>query len=40
MKNKNIHSELKKAMQETWDHVDLDKETVEQFEIPVPELSF
>ena len=40
MENKNIHSQLKTAMQEAWEHVDLDKETVEQFEIPEPDLSF
>ena len=40
MENKNIHSQLKTAMQEAWEHVDLDKETVEQFAIPEPDLSF
>ena len=40
MENKNIHNQFKKVMQEAWEHVDLDKETVEQFAIPEPDLSF
>ena len=40
MEIKNIHENLKKALQEAWEHVNLEKATVEQFEIPDPDLSF
>lgn len=40
MDKKTTHEEFKKAMQEAWEHVDLDKETVESLPIPEPDLSF
>ncbi len=40
METKTTHEKFKKAMQEAWEHVDLDKETVERSPIPEPDLSF
>ncbi|MCB6993892.1 DUF4367 domain-containing protein [bacterium 210820-DFI.6.37] len=40
MEAKKTHEAFKKAMQEAWEHVDLDKEMVERSFIPEPDLSF